>query len=131
MKNTLFWVGLFRVRKQKFMPTDNNSELFLSTTMDREELMDEALKKKIEALDYRLKCLIAEKEGIKPEQVTVSYIREQREKRLYKTIRYNIGSEYGGYDLTGLKVFTGDELDDFEKHADEFFNSIAAESPAA
>ena len=89
--------------------------------------MDENLKKKIEALDYHLKCLIAEKEGIKPEEVTTDYILEQRRTRLYKTTRYDIGSDYGGYDLTGLKVYTGNELDDLEKQADDFFGSIAKE----
>jgi hypothetical protein len=93
--------------------------------------MDQKLKKKIEELDYRIKCMIADRQGIKPEDVTTSYIREQREKQLYKTTRYDIGSEYGGYDLTGLKVFTGNELDDIEKHADKFFSSIAVEPSLA
>ncbi len=79
---------------------------------------------KVQAMDNYLKQLIADKDGIKPEQVSVRYIHEQREKYLYKTKRYDIGSDYGGYELSGLTVLTGTELDEIDGRAEKFLNSF-------
>ncbi len=71
-------------------------------------------------LDQYLRLLIAEEDGVRPEQVTVEYIHEQREKFLYPITRYNIGGRYGGYVGVGmtpsssvqdrLRFFTREEL---------------------
>jgi hypothetical protein len=87
--------------------------------------MTKGVAKKLEEVDSYLKCLIAEKEGISPEQVSVRYIHEQREKRIYKTKRYDIGSDYGGYDSSGLTVLTGEQLDEIDDRADKFLSSFA------
>lgn len=73
-------------------------------------------------LEVLITRLIAEQEGIPEEKVTVEYIREQREKRFYPNTRYNIGSDYGGYDAVGLKFSTIQELLDLESRADKFLN---------
>jgi len=59
--------------------------------------------------------LIAEKDGIQKSEVTVEYIKKQREKKFYPTTRYNIGTDYGGYDHTGLKFMTRQEIDNLIK----------------
>jgi len=68
-----------------------------------------------ESLDAKLTRLICEEEGIPPEELTVSYIHEQREKRFYPTTRYDVDSDYGGYSTVGLKVFTGKELSELRR----------------
>lgn len=70
------------------------------------------------SLDDLLRKLIAAQEGIDPEQVTVEYIRKQRERRFYPSTRYSIGSKYGGYDSTGLIFLTREELEAIERRVD-------------
>jgi len=79
--------------------------------------------KKLQELDAYVTKMIASREGVKPENVSVRYIHEQREQHIYKTKRYDVGSSYGGYDVTGLKVLTGMELEAMEIRADKFLNS--------
>ena len=59
---------------------------------------------------------IAEMEGIPVEKVTVEYIRQQREKRIYPNIKYEAP--------LGLWFFTGKELDRIEFLNDEFMNNL-------
>lgn len=63
-----------------------------------------------ESLEDYLNRLIAEKDGIKPEEVTVEYIRQQREKR-FNDLRYDCPE--------GLICFTGNEWNKIEKIADK------------
>ena len=63
-------------------------------------------------LEAFLNKRIAELDGIRPEDVTVEYIRAQREQLYYPGTRLDVGSEYGGYDTTGLEVLTRDEIDE-------------------
>lgn len=69
------------------------------------------------SLNDVLTHLISEQDGVPPEKVTVEYIREQREKRIYRTARYNIGSDYGGYGTEGLQFLTHEELDAIEQRS--------------
>jgi hypothetical protein len=62
--------------------------------------------------------LIADADGIRPDQVTEAHILKQRETKIYPRLRYNIPSEYGGYDLTGLEVNTRSELNEREARVD-------------
>ncbi len=62
--------------------------------------------------------LIARREGVRPEDVTVEYIRLQRELRLYPTTRYNLSGTMGGYDPTGLLFLTRNEFDASERRVD-------------
>lgn len=72
-----------------------------------------------ESLAQLLNRLIAEKDRITPEQVTVAYIRHQREKLFYGSSRYNISSSYGGHSLIGLTSLTRNESDRITKIIDE------------
>jgi len=74
-------------------------------------------------LDSVFTRLIAEKEGIQPDKVTVAYIHAQREKRFYPKTRYNIGTEYSGYNTTGLKILTSNEFDEIEDRVDKFLQA--------
>ncbi|MCK5211367.1 hypothetical protein KAJ89_01570 [Candidatus Parcubacteria bacterium] len=54
---------------------------------------------------------IAEIDGVKPEDVTVEYIRKQREKLIYPTTRFDAPF--------GLVSFTGEEWEKIEQLTDE------------
>jgi len=88
----------------------------LTKTNDKLLSMPEISK---ESLGELLNRLIATQENIRPEEVTVEYIQKQRESRLYPTTRYNISTEYGGYDPNGLEFFTQDELCSIQKRVEE------------
>lgn len=86
--------------------------------------MTQEIVRKLQELDAYLTKLIAAQEGIDQEKITVSYIQEQREKLIYKTKRFDISSQYGGYDLTGLKVLTRQELEAIDDRANRFLASF-------
>ncbi|MFH1787224.1 MAG: hypothetical protein ABH811_00305 [archaeon] len=58
-------------------------------------------------MNWNLKNLIAKAEGINPEDVTVTYIHEQREKNIYPNVRYDCPEE--------LILMTRNEFDELEK----------------
>jgi hypothetical protein len=68
-----------------------------------------------ESLDELLRRQIAEKLGMAPEDVTIEFLDELLEKRIYPSARFNIGSQYGGYDNSNLVVLTREELASIEK----------------
>lgn len=82
---------------------------------------------KSESLDEYLTRLISEKEGIKREEVTVEYMHQQRMNKIYPKAKFEIGSDYGGYDTTGLAVYSRDELDDIEKSVDKELKKITSQ----
>jgi len=57
-------------------------------------------------------------DGRNPEDVTVEYIRLQREKRIYPTTRFDAP--------IGLVSFTGEEWELIDKFAEEFFASFSS-----
>ena len=63
-----------------------------------------------ESLDSIFTRLIAKKDNITEQGVTVDYISQQREKLIYPNVRYEVGSTYGGYDHDGLLFLTQNEL---------------------
>jgi hypothetical protein len=67
---------------------------------------------KEETLDQLLTRLIAKKDNISEEQVTLEYIRQQRKEEFYPTTRYNVSSSYGGYCSHHLKFLTRQEIDE-------------------
>ena len=69
-------------------------------------------------IDEYFSGLIAEREGISPEEVTVAYIHEQREKRIYPNIRYY---------SPGLRSFSRNELDQLQEKVDAEIEAILAE----
>ena len=68
--------------------------------------------------------LIAKRDGVKPEEVTLEYIRERRKEPWYKKIRFDIGSDYGGYEVHGLKFYTEEEMEEMERRVDEKFAAL-------
>lgn len=64
-----------------------------------------------ESLGTFLSKKIAEVDGINPEDVTVAYIHEQREKRFYPDTRYDAPQ--------GLVSLTRNELDKLEESIDK------------
>jgi hypothetical protein len=75
-------------------------------------------------LDSLFTRLIAEKENIPPEKVTVDYIHEQRKRRFYRKIKYKEGTEYSGYNTIGLSFLSGDEFDEMDKKINRFLEEI-------
>lgn len=66
-------------------------------------------------LDHFFREKIAARDGISPDDVTTDYIRTEREKKFYPRLRYDIGSNYGGYSGVGLHFSTGREIEDREQ----------------
>lgn len=58
--------------------------------------------------------LIAENEGIKPEDITIEWIEGQRKNNLYPNARFNIGGYSGSYNLIGLFSLTRRKMDEIE-----------------
>ncbi len=75
-------------------------------------------------LDKLLTDLIAKQDGVKPEEVTVKYIHDQRVKKLYRTARYTIGSNLGGYSTVGLTVRSEAEIEESEARINDFLSSF-------
>jgi len=71
------------------------------------------------SLDEYLTNLIAEMDGVRPGDVTVAYIHEQREKRIYPTARYDCPPN-----LTSL---TRNELEELELDVSRRVNEILAD----
>lgn len=69
-------------------------------------------------LQKRFKQLIADRDGIKPEEVTFEYIQRRREQDIYPKIKYRPTTN-DGYDLTGLKVRSRDEIAEVERRVTE------------
>jgi hypothetical protein len=67
---------------------------------------------KEDSLETLLQELIAAQDDVRPEDVTLDYIRSQREKRFYPTVRYETDSRYGGYDSRRLRSLSRNELDE-------------------
>jgi len=87
----------------------------IQATMEYPKVLQILVEPPSVSLDELLNHLISFQEGITPGEVTVEYIRDQREKRFYPKVRYEIGTDYGGYDLTGLTVKTRNEFDEIER----------------
>ena len=56
-------------------------------------------------------ALIAARDDVPVEEVTLDYIREQREKRVYPTARYEVHSTYGGAQQHDLRQLTRQEVE--------------------
>jgi len=75
------------------------------------------------ALIEKFKELIAERTGVRPEDVTPEFIRERR-----KTLKVEIedGNDYGGWAHDGLEHLTDEEVEAAKKS----FEDLVAESTA-
>lgn len=67
--------------------------------------------------------LIAEHEGIDKSAITPEYIKKKRE-ILERDMRFNICSEYGGYNTNGLEVLTRKEIEEINKEAIEWIEQF-------
>jgi hypothetical protein len=81
-----------------------------------------------EGLERFLERLIAQRDGVRPEDVTEEYIRRKRAERVYPIARFEIGSNYGGYDTTGLQVLTRAEVDEAEVRAQRAASALGIEA---
>jgi hypothetical protein len=72
-----------------------------------------------DGLEKYLERLIAEREHVRPEQVTEEYIRNERARKIYPNVRYETDSGYGGYCTIGLQVLTRDEIDGAARRMDD------------
>ena len=74
------------------------------------------MKRKGESLDSYLTRKIVEMDGVEPEDVTVEYIRQQREKKIYPNTRYDVPE--------GLISLTRNEWNRLEAHVDEIMKRL-------
>lgn len=79
-----------------------------------------------ESLESYLTRLIAKTDNIREEDVTVEYIEKQRNQLIYPEVRHEIGSDYGGYDGSGLTFYTRRELDEMEESVDSRLRELIA-----
>lgn len=56
------------------------------------------------ALEDKLDALIAKQDNVRPQDVTLDYIRRNREEK--PTDNYDFSTQYGGYNKRGGKVLT-------------------------
>lgn len=68
--------------------------------------------------------LIAKQDGVRAEDVGVEYVRERRKEPWYKRIRFDIGGDYGGYEVHGLKFYTEEEFEEMERRVDAQFAAL-------
>ena len=68
-----------------------------------------------ESLDELLRRQIAEKLGMAAEDMTIEFLDELLETRIYPSARFNVGSQYGGYDNSNMQVLTREELAAIQK----------------
>lgn len=73
-------------------------------------------------LSTLLDQLISNHDHIRADQVTIEYIRQQREANVYPTAVFDIGSDYGGYDGTGLIFKTREGFEKMESDVDRFLD---------
>lgn len=76
------------------------------------------------SLEQKLTERIAEKLGIKPEEVTPELIHQMREERIYPNPTYDFGSAYGGHIPVGRRVLTTQEIKEIEQRTDEFLDEL-------
>ena len=74
-----------------------------------------------ESLGDFFRRLIGERDNVTPDNVDLEYIRRRRSEPWYKRIRFNIGSDYGGYEVSGLRFYTEEEFEKIEEQVDEKF----------
>ena len=70
-----------------------------------------SMAEKKESLDSLFTRLIAECDNVNQRDVTVEYIRERREEKIYPDRHFNLGSKYGGYEGFGLTFLTRRQID--------------------
>ena len=61
-------------------------------------------------LDTIQRRLIADKLGVSADQVTLDFLDDVLETRIYPRTRLNVCSRYGGYRNVHLRVLTGEEI---------------------
>lgn len=77
------------------------------------------------ALTETFKKLIAERTGVRPEDVTAEFIRDRR-----KTLQVEIddGNDYGGWSHDGLEHLTDEEVKAAKKSFEELVAEVGKES---
>jgi hypothetical protein len=70
------------------------------------------------ALEKKLDALIAQQDHIKPEDVTLEHIRNERDKNV--DVKYEFSTRYGGYNRRGGRVLTPSESSNLVQAAYRF-----------
>jgi hypothetical protein len=78
-------------------------------------------------LDVFFTNLVAKKDSVPSDTVTSDYILKQRQKLIYPRATLDRGSDYGGYEGTGLKFRSQDEFNQLEKENSEWLSRHLAE----
>jgi hypothetical protein len=68
-----------------------------------------------ESLEHLQRRLIAEMLDKRPEEITDEFLDQYLEEHVYPTARYDVSSEYGGYDNSHLVVRTRTEYKEIEE----------------
>lgn len=113
-------VGLKRMVQNKRSPAEEQHPHSVDALLDAMAArLGASAHSDVKDLDTRLRHLIADQENsnlvpgqhpINPRDITVEYILRERRQRLYPKIRYKIHSPYGGYDHSGVRSITREEL---------------------
>jgi hypothetical protein len=83
----------------------------LQDTLEVQKVREILQKYKNVHLEELLQELIAAQDGVRPQDVTVDYIQNQREKRFYPNTRNDGDSKYGGYNSRRLRFLSRNEFD--------------------
>lgn len=74
-------------------------------------------------LEKKLDALIAEEDHIRPEEVTLEYVRQSRAKN--ENISYDCSTLYGGFNRRNTKVLTAQQSKDVVKAAYRFLGMFS------
>lgn len=88
---------------------------------------NEALTITDEDLHRAFISLIAQQADVDENEVTEDWIMEQREKHIYPTARWTNYSDYGGYNLRGLRVLNRKEIDNIHSITESLFTQHVEE----
>jgi len=77
------------------------------------------------SVDELQRQLIAERLGLRPEEITTEFMDRYLEEKVYPTVRFETGSALGGYDNSHLRVLTRTEFEEIRREADELFEHAA------
>jgi hypothetical protein len=72
------------------------------------------------SLEKKLDSLIAEQDHIRPEDVTLDYIRKKRDEN--EDVKYDFSTRYGGFNRRNGRVFTPRQAKDLIRNAYVFLD---------
>ena len=76
-------------------------------------------------LEKKLNSLIAKQLGVRPEEVTIEFVRNVRRKRIYPKIKVDFNTRIGGL-VSNKRQLTGEEAERAIKVGEEFLHQFAS-----